>query len=103
MRVTCVCVCVPGGWVQFIVEQAASVVAFSAADGAITQLYLATSPEVESANIRGKYYVPLADPKSPSAFAHNDTVVNQLMEWTFATLEHAGYPIPAHLQATVRV
>ncbi|KAI7872107.1 hypothetical protein BDF14DRAFT_1756509 [Spinellus fusiger] len=32
----------------------------STEDGSLTQLYLSTSPEVESKNIRGKYYVPTA-------------------------------------------
>ena len=41
----------------------------STEDGALTQLYLATSPEVEEKSIKGQYYVPYASPSSPSGVA----------------------------------
>ena len=33
--------------------------------GALTQLYLATSPEVESKDIRGRYFIPIANEIKP--------------------------------------
>ncbi|KAI8578695.1 hypothetical protein K450DRAFT_246083 [Umbelopsis ramanniana AG] len=50
-------------------------------DGAITQMYLATSPEVEAKDIHGQYYVPFAEPSTPSGYAA--TQENQTKLWDF--------------------
>ncbi|GJJ74808.1 hypothetical protein EMPS_07166 [Entomortierella parvispora] len=50
--------------------------------GAMTQLYLATSPEVEEKDIRGKYFVPVAQESEPSAFAKDEAL--QEKPWTFS-------------------
>lgn len=42
------------------------IVAMSPRIGALTQLYLATSPEVESKDIRGRYFIPIANEILPS-------------------------------------
>ena len=34
--------------------------------GALTQLYCATSPEIENKDIRGKYFIPIANELDPS-------------------------------------
>lgn len=36
--------------------------------GARTQLYCATSPEIENLDIRGKYFIPIANELEPSKF-----------------------------------
>lgn len=36
--------------------------------GALTQLYLATSPEIENKDIRGRYFAPIANEYQPSKF-----------------------------------
>ncbi|KAH8548928.1 hypothetical protein BGW37DRAFT_504359 [Umbelopsis sp. PMI_123] len=50
-------------------------------EGAITQMYLATSPEVEEKGIHGKYYVPYAVESSPSG--HASSQANQTELWDF--------------------
>ena len=47
-------------------------------DGAVTQLYLATSPEIETSNIAGMYYVPQARPATSPSLA---TLENQQKLW----------------------
>ncbi|TDL15958.1 short chain dehydrogenase [Rickenella mellea] len=46
--------------------------------GAITPLYAATSPDVESNNWRGEYFVPLAKKTEPSALARNAELAKDL-------------------------
>ncbi|KAG0275389.1 hypothetical protein BGZ96_003820 [Linnemannia gamsii] len=50
--------------------------------GALTQLYLATSPEVESKDIRGRYFVPIANEIQPSTWARDEELQEKL--WTFS-------------------
>eukprot|EP00928_Gymnodinium_smaydae_P050758 TRINITY_DN34321_c0_g1_i1.p1 TRINITY_DN34321_c0_g1~~TRINITY_DN34321_c0_g1_i1.p1 ORF type:complete len:354 (-),score=48.61 TRINITY_DN34321_c0_g1_i1:39-1100(-) len=47
-------------------------VLMTASQGAVTQLYLATSPDIETQNIRGKYYYPQARPMAPPASANRE-------------------------------
>ncbi|KAH8551820.1 hypothetical protein BGW37DRAFT_557057 [Umbelopsis sp. PMI_123] len=56
-------------------------VSMNTEDGAITQMYLATSPEVEQRDIRGQYYVPYASPSKP--FSHATSQKNQTKLWDF--------------------
>ncbi|KAF9906121.1 hypothetical protein EC991_000917 [Linnemannia zychae] len=53
-----------------------------AKEGALTQLYLATSPEIEERDIRGRYYVPIAKEILPSSYARNEELQEKL--WTFS-------------------
>ncbi|KAF9429866.1 hypothetical protein BGZ76_001086 [Entomortierella beljakovae] len=48
----------------------------------LTQLYLATSPEVESKNIRGKYYIPIANQILPTKFAQDEEAQEELMRFS---------------------
>ncbi|KAG1457017.1 hypothetical protein G6F46_007152 [Rhizopus delemar] len=54
----------------------------SAEDGALTQLYLATSPEIEEKNIKGQYYVPLGAPSTPKGIAASDEHLLELWDFT---------------------
>jgi retinol dehydrogenase-12 len=56
-------------------------VSMNTEDGAITQMYLATSTEVEQRDIRGQYYVPYASPSKP--FSHATSQKNQTKLWDF--------------------
>ncbi|BGP38625.1 hypothetical protein JCM10450v2_002574 [Rhodotorula kratochvilovae] len=47
-------------------------------DGAKTQIYLAASPEVDEKDYRGKYFVPIATPATPSAYAQDKELAEQL-------------------------
>ena len=89
-----------GSIAQGITDFLLNTVAYNTADGALTQLYLATSPEVESKDIRGQYFVPIADPRLPQGGALNNTEANTLMDWTLTTLEKAGYAV--HNAAALR-
>ncbi|KAI8997816.1 hypothetical protein BDB01DRAFT_772580 [Pilobolus umbonatus] len=67
-------------------------------DGALTQLYLATSPEIEEREITGKYYIPYGQPSSPGGPAASDKGPEEL--WTFTEKllrekvpEYKGAPI----------
>ncbi|KAI8889158.1 NAD(P)-binding protein [Backusella circina FSU 941] len=50
--------------------------------GALTQLYLCTSPEVEENDIRAQYYVPVAKSGSPTKLASSDKEALLLWEFT---------------------
>ncbi|GAA5884596.1 hypothetical protein JCM6882_005313 [Rhodosporidiobolus microsporus] len=47
-------------------------------EGAKTQLYLAGSKEVEEKNFHGQYFVPIATPHTPSAYAQDRKLAQQL-------------------------
>ncbi|KAI8089085.1 uncharacterized protein BX664DRAFT_279803 [Halteromyces radiatus] len=57
-------------------------VTISTEDGATTQLYLATSPEIEQKNIKGQYYVPYSVVGQISSVASSDTNAKELWEFT---------------------
>ncbi|KAI8150267.1 hypothetical protein BJV82DRAFT_586522 [Fennellomyces sp. T-0311] len=66
--------------------------------GALTQLYLATSPEVESKNIKGKFYVPYAVPGYVNGYSSSDENATKLWEFTESLLKekvpgYQGAPI----------
>jgi hypothetical protein len=54
----------------------------STSEGAITQLYLGTSPEVEQNNIKGKYYIPFGAEKAPQQ--ESTSQENQTLLWDFS-------------------
>lgn len=62
-------------------------------DGAVTQMYLATSPEVEEKDIRAKYYIPFAVPKVPSLDARDPELAKELWRFTENLLKEkvSGY------------
>lgn len=67
-------------------------------DGALTQLYLATSPKVEEKNIKGKYYVPYASPALPLGVAASKDAPLELWNFTENLLKekvtgYGGAPI----------
>lgn len=57
-------------------------------DGAVTQLFLATSPRVETENIRGQYFHPQARPTKPSGLV---TPEEAQRLWAFSEKLVAGY------------
>ncbi|TPX30144.1 hypothetical protein SmJEL517_g06226 [Synchytrium microbalum] len=56
--------------------------------GALTQIYLATSPDVETKNLRGKYFVPTAKIGEPSKHGRNAELATKL--WTQSVEVAAG-------------
>jgi NAD(P)-dependent dehydrogenase (short-subunit alcohol dehydrogenase family) len=71
-----------------------SLVALSVPDGALTQIYLAGSPEIEDQAISGAYYGPIAEPYEMSDAARDPDLAARL--WTFSRelirLKTAGTP-----------
>ncbi|KAI9250903.1 hypothetical protein BDA99DRAFT_522189 [Phascolomyces articulosus] len=63
-------------------------------EGALTQLYLATSPEVEEKNIHSQYYVPIAQPGSTSAYTKSEKEATKAWELVEELIKEKmpGYP-----------
>lgn len=70
-----------GGFVSRLVQIFTFLVAMKPATGALTQLYLATSPEIANRNIRGQYFVPTAHAIQPSPYGRDEKLQEKL--WTF--------------------
>ncbi|KAI8329446.1 hypothetical protein BC941DRAFT_197382 [Chlamydoabsidia padenii] len=51
-------------------------------DGALTQLYLATSPEIETNKVKGQYYVPYGEVGYVSGLASSDANAKELWDFT---------------------
>ncbi|KAF9143108.1 hypothetical protein BGX30_001301 [Mortierella sp. GBA39] len=66
-------------WIGAMVMRA---VGSTAEKGALSQLYLATSPEVEEQDLRGRYFVPVAKEAKPASLARNEELQEKL--WTFS-------------------
>ncbi|KAI8380283.1 hypothetical protein BD560DRAFT_387685 [Blakeslea trispora] len=68
--------------IQGLLKPAFNLFLTSPEDGALTQLYLATSPEVEQKDIKGSYYVPFADQSKPYGVAASEDAPLELWEFT---------------------
>ncbi|KAK3844474.1 MAG: hypothetical protein J3R72DRAFT_438126 [Linnemannia gamsii] len=66
-------------WFECLVKRA---VALSAERAALSQLYCATSPEIEENNVRGRYFIPVANEIEPSALARDKELQEKL--WAFS-------------------
>lgn len=58
-------------------------------DGALTQLWVATSPDVERGMVSGKYFDPVAVEAPVGLHAQNATLQQQLWEWSVAATDTA--------------
>ncbi len=65
-------------WVRSVIAVLASPFLMTADDGALTQLYLATSPEV--AGVTGEYYTPTATKGRASEYGRNETLAKLLWD-----------------------
>ncbi|CAG8788869.1 16327_t:CDS:2, partial [Dentiscutata erythropus] len=71
-----------GSWIKPIVSLAGFFM-LSPDDGALTQLYCATSPEIEEKNFRGLYFVPFGEVNEPlTAQAKDEELAKKL--WDFS-------------------
>jgi len=50
--------------------------------GALTQMYLATHPDIEEKEIKGRYFVPTAVEGNPSQYAKDEDLAKKLWEFT---------------------
>ncbi|KAF8977587.1 hypothetical protein BGZ46_007258 [Entomortierella lignicola] len=58
------------------------VFAISPDEGSLTQLYLAASPKIEKEDIRGRYFIPVANEILPSPFARDEKLQEEL--WAYS-------------------
>ncbi|CAG8742171.1 37641_t:CDS:2 [Gigaspora margarita] len=70
-----------GTWLNPIIS-IMSLFFLSPDDGALTQLYCATSPEIEEKNLRGKYFVPFGEVIEPIAQGKDEELAKKL--WDFS-------------------
>lgn len=56
--------------------------AMSPSNGALTSLYVATSPEIEEKNYRGQYFVPIAKLSECSNYGKNVELSEKLWEFS---------------------
>ncbi|KAG0036608.1 hypothetical protein BGZ82_003984 [Podila clonocystis] len=71
-----------GKFLTTIIETMTKVVAMKPEVGALTQLYCATSPDIEKKDIRGKYFIPIANELEPNPLAFNEDLQERLWTWT---------------------
>lgn len=57
-----------------------ALLAMAPIDGALTPLFLSTSPTVETEDIRGQYYAPIAVPAQPSALGTDIAMAQKLWQ-----------------------
>ncbi|CAM0140824.1 unnamed protein product [Umbelopsis sp. WA50703] len=74
-------------YMRFPMKQIIDWMKINPQDGALTQLYLATSPEIEEKDIRGKYYVPFASEATPQGHSTSQKNQTELWEYTEKILE----------------
>jgi retinol dehydrogenase-12 len=79
-------------------ERIYNLILIPAEDGAVTQMYLATSPEVEEKNIKAQYYVPYATLDKPRGVAAQDDAPLQLWDFTEKLLKEK---VPGYEGATI--
>lgn len=70
-----------GGFAARILDMVKGIMSMKPAVGALTQLYLATSPEVVEKDIRGRYFVPIAKEIRTSNYGQDEVLQEKL--WTF--------------------
>ncbi|KAI9193127.1 uncharacterized protein BJ171DRAFT_532510, partial [Polychytrium aggregatum] len=59
--------------------------------GALTQVYVATSPEIEKENYRGQYFIPTAILATPSNYATDGELATKLWDFTVGLLSEKGF------------
>lgn len=74
-------------WLATPVKILSGILGMTAADGALTQLFAATSKDAKS----GAYYIPTAKENPGSAFARDEKLIDALWDFTQKELEAAGY------------
>ncbi|KAI9206470.1 uncharacterized protein BJ171DRAFT_457496 [Polychytrium aggregatum] len=59
--------------------------------GALTQIYVATSPDIETKNYRGQYFDPVTRLSTPSAPASDKELAKKLWELSVKLIRERGY------------
>ncbi|KAJ3034222.1 hypothetical protein HDV00_005269 [Rhizophlyctis rosea] len=61
--------------------------------GALTQLYAATSEDIETNSYKGQYFVPVAQLSKPSTFGLDDALAKKLWEYSEKVLGEKGFAV----------
>ncbi|KAI8062420.1 hypothetical protein BC940DRAFT_322233 [Gongronella butleri] len=70
----------------------------SPTEGALTQLYLATSADVDEKQIQGQFYEPIAQPAKPARVASSDEYAVELWDFTEALLAEK---VPGYVKSSL--
>jgi len=72
--------------------------------GALTQLYLSTSPDVEKDNIRAQYYIPIAKKSVAQPLGQNDELARKLWDFSVALIKEKvpDFEMPESLKENER-
>jgi NAD(P)-dependent dehydrogenase (short-subunit alcohol dehydrogenase family) len=76
---------------SFIPPSFAKMMFTSPIEGALTQLYAATSPKVDELDIKGQYLVPVAQIGEKSKFAQDEELAKKLWTWSVELIESKGF------------
>ncbi|CAG8442231.1 16256_t:CDS:2, partial [Acaulospora colombiana] len=71
-----------GFWVKPLTRSVSNIFFTSPENGALTQLYCATSPEIVEKNLRGLYFVPYAKLEEPSEKSKDEELARKLWEYS---------------------
>jgi hypothetical protein len=79
------------GWFY---ERLAPYINFTPYRGALTSLYVATSPEIRTRDMRGQYYDAIAKISDVHEYAKDETRQKDLWELSESLLEERGFKVP---------
>jgi NAD(P)-dependent dehydrogenase (short-subunit alcohol dehydrogenase family) len=69
-------------WLKAVARVVLPLLAKSANNGALTQLYVATHADIEAKEVSNVYFVPTAQPKALSAYAKDRDAAERLWAWS---------------------
>jgi hypothetical protein len=61
--------------------------------GALTQLYVSAHPDIVTRGLKAQFFVPDAHLFTPSAYARDPRLAEQLWKWSEAVLEEKGFKL----------
>ncbi|CAK4651889.1 hypothetical protein LEN26_010046 [Aphanomyces euteiches] len=70
------------GVVESVFHFFVSTFGYTAEHGALTQLYLATSPDVETNDWHGQYFTPIAKLNKATELSRDPELIDRLWKWT---------------------
>jgi hypothetical protein len=70
------------GWVQTVLTPVFSLFILNPDQGCLTQLYCATSPEIEEKKYKGLYFVPYGKLDEPTEFVKNKEFGDKLIKFS---------------------
>ena len=80
------------GWFY---DQLAPYISLTPYGGALTSLYVATSPEIRNNNSRGRYYDAVAKISDVHEFAKDEQRQKDLWKLSESLLEERGFKVPS--------